>query len=149
MAEILVLGVIISIMFYEITDISPGGIIVPGLMVLYIGNPLRMLYTLGIALASYYLVKLLSRTLLIFGKRRFVMYILVSLILHFVFNLILGLFTQSFDSLTVSVVGYTVAGIIANNCNKQGVVKTTLGLGVVVGIVELVVLALTTWGVLA
>lgn len=149
MTEILVLGVIISIVFYEITDISPGGIIVPGLMVMYIGNPLRMLYTLGIALASYYLVKLLSRTFLIFGKRRFVMYILVSLILHFVFNLILGLFTQNFDTSIVSVIGYTVAGIIANNCNKQGVVKTVGGLGVVVGIVELAVLALTAAGVLA
>ncbi len=148
MIDILVLGVIISIVFYEITDLSPGGIIVPGLLVMYISTPLRMLYTLAVALGSYYLVKLLSRTFIIFGKRRFVLYVVVSLVLHFLFNLVFGLFTQDFSGTTVAIVGYTVSGIIANTCNKQGVLKTTLSLGVVVGILELVILALSAAGVI-
>ena len=44
--NIVLLGVIISIIFFEITNISPGGIIVPGLMALYIKQPERMLYTI-------------------------------------------------------------------------------------------------------
>jgi hypothetical protein len=68
MAELLILGVLVSIVFYELTDITPGGLIVPGLMVAYIGQPLRMVYTLMVAIAAYYIVKLLSRRFLIFGK---------------------------------------------------------------------------------
>ena len=37
--NVLVLGILISIIFYEITHISPGGIIVPGLLAMYINQP--------------------------------------------------------------------------------------------------------------
>ena len=89
MAEIIILGIIISIVFYELTDISPGGIIVPGLMVIYVSQWTRMLYTVAIAILAYYIVKLLSARFIIFGKRRFVMLIIVSLTLHFAINFIL------------------------------------------------------------
>ncbi|MCM1043435.1 MAG: poly-gamma-glutamate biosynthesis protein PgsC [Corallococcus sp.] len=147
MAEILILGVLISIVFYELTDLSPGGIIVPGLMVMYIANPLRMLYTLVVAIVAYYVVKLFSMRFLVFGKRRFVLLILVSFVLHVLLNLILGLFTHDFSNTVISLVGYTVAGIIANNMYRQGVVKTSLSLGIVIGILELVIVVLRAAGV--
>ena len=148
MAELLILGVIVSIVFYELTDITPGGLIVPGIMVAHFGQPLRMVYTLLIAIASYYLVKLLSRRFLVFGKRRFVLLIAISLIIHVMFNLIFGAFTLNLSTLAISVVGYTVSGIIANNMFKQGVVKTSLSLAIVVGIVQLLVILLSAWGVI-
>ena len=147
MAELLILGVIVSIVFYELTDITPGGLIVPGIMVAHIGQPLRMVYTLLIAIAAYYIVKLLSRRFLIFGKRRFVLLIVISLVLHVFFNLLFGAFTLNFGAIAISVVGYTVSGIIANNMFKQGVVKTSLSLAVVVCIIELVVILLSAMGV--
>ena len=147
MAELLILGVIVSIVFYELTDITPGGLIVPGIMVAHIGQPLRMVYTLLIAIAAYYIVKLLSRRFLIFGKRRFVLLIVISLVLHVFFNLRFGAFTLNFGAIAISVVGYTVSGIIANNMFKQGVVKTSLSLAVVVCIIELVVILLSAMGV--
>lgn len=149
MSDILILGLLISIIFYEFTDITPGGIIVPGLMVMYISSPLRMFYTLAIAIASYYIVKLLSRRFLIFGKRRFALLIIVSLALHFVFNLILGAFLHDMSITAINVVGYTVAGIIANNMNKQGVIKTSVSLAVVVCIIELAVVLCKSVGILA
>lgn len=148
MAELLILGVIVSIVFYELTDITPGGLIVPGIMVAHFGQPLRMAYTLLVAIASYYLVKLLSRRFLVFGKRRFVLLIAISLIIHVTFNLIFGAFTLNLSTLAISVVGYTVSGIIANNMFKQGVVKTSLSLAIVVGIVQLLVILLSAWGVI-
>ena len=56
MTEILVLGVLVAIIFYELTDITPGGIIVPGLMVAYINQPLRMIYTVVVAIVAFLLV---------------------------------------------------------------------------------------------
>lgn len=148
MAEILILGVIVSIAFYELTDITPGGIIVPGLMVVYIGQPLKMLYTVVISVIAFFIVKLMSRRFLIFGKRRFALMIIICLILHLLFNLVFGAFIGSIGKAAMSLVGYTVAGIIANNMYKQGIVKTASSLAVTVCFIELIVLLLTTAGIL-
>ena len=148
MAEILVLGVLISIVFYELTDLSPGGIIVPGLMVLYISNPWRMFYTLAVAIGAYYIVKLLSLRFIIFGKRRFALLIVFSFLLHVIITAIAWGIVHDFSSPVISIIGYTVPGIIASNMQKQGVVKTSLSLAIVVGILELCVVVLTTTGVM-
>lgn len=148
MAEVLILGVIVSIVFYEMTDITPGGLVVPGLMVAYIGQPLRMVYTLLVAIAAYFLVKLLSRRFLIFGKRRFVLLIIISFVLHVAFNLLVGAFSLNLTSIAISLVGYTVSGIIANNMFKQGVVKTSLSLAIVVCVIQLIVMFLSSTGVI-
>ncbi len=147
MAEILILGVILSIVFYELTDISPGGIIVPGLMVMYITQWTRMLYTVAIAVLAYYIVRLLSTRFIIFGKRRFVVLIIVSLVLHFLINLILGLFINNLTGISLSVVGYTVAGIIANNIYKQGIKRTIPSLAIVICLLETILIILGQLGV--
>ena len=143
MTEILVLGVLVAIIFYELTDITPGGIIVPGLMVAYINQPLRMIYTVVVAIVAFLLVKLFSRRFLIFGKRRFVLLILVSLIL----NVLVNLFMDNLTLASLSIVGYTVAGIMANNMYKQGVVRTVSSLAITVGVIELLVILFMTWGI--
>ena len=43
--SILIIGILVSIIFYELTDISPGGIIVPGLLVMYFNSVERIIYT--------------------------------------------------------------------------------------------------------
>lgn len=147
MAEILILGVILSIVFYELTDISPGGIIVPGLMVMYITQWTRMLYTVAIAVLAYYIVRLLSIRFIIFGKRRFVVLIIVSLVLHFLINFLLGLFINNLTGISLSVVGYTVAGIIANNIYKQGIKRTIPSLAIVICLLETILIILGQLGV--
>ena len=147
MAEIIVLGVVLSIIFYELTDISPGGIIVPGIMVLYISQPIKIVYTIVVALLSYLLVNLMSRKFIVFGKRRFALHILVAFLLHFIVNLILGLFAKDFTFISLSLVGYTVSGIIANNAQKQGAVKTVASLVIITGLLALIVIVLSALGV--
>ena len=147
MSEILVLGIIVSIIFYELTDISPGGIIVPGLMVVYITQPIKIIYTLVVAVIAHLLVSLLSKKIIIFGKRRFVLHIVASFLLHIVINLIFGLFAKDFTVVALSLVGYTVSGIIANNIQKQGAVKTIASTVIVTGFLELIILLLALVGV--
>ena len=147
MSEILLLGIIVSIIFYELTDISPGGIIVPGLMVVYITQPMRIIYTLVVAVVAQLLVSLLSKKIIIFGKRRFVLHIIVSFLLHLVINLIFGLFAKDFTVVALSLVGYTVSGIIANNIHKQGAIRTVASTVIVTGFLELLILLLSLVGV--
>lgn len=135
---ILIIGVLVSIIFYELTDISPGGIIVPGLLVMYSHSIERIIYTIIIALITFLIVKLLSKRLLIFGKRRFVLMIVISIMLSIILELITN--ALSVNLLSVSIVGYTVAGLIANDFYKQGVKKTLPALAICVGLLELIVI---------
>lgn len=136
--NIVLLGVIISIIFFEITNISPGGIIVPGLMALYIKQPERMVYTIIVAILTYLIVKFISKYLIIFGKRRFVLMIFTSILLNIVLNLILNI--SSISMLNISIIGYTIAGLIANDIYKQGIKKTIPALVIVTAVVELIVI---------
>lgn len=136
--SILIIGILVSIIFYELTDISPGGIIVPGLLVMYTSSIERIIYTVIIALITYLIVKFLSKYILVFGKRRFVLMILVSIILNFIIELIMkGL---SVSMLSISIVGYTIAGLIANDFYKQGVKKTLPALTICVCLLGLIVI---------
>ncbi len=135
---ILVIGILISIIFYELTDISPGGIIVPGLLVTYINSIERVIFTVIIAFLTFLIVKLLSKYVLVFGKRRFALMIIVSIFLSIIFELI----THALSGylLSVSIVGYTIAGLIANDFYKQGVKKTLPALAICVCLLELIVI---------
>lgn len=135
---ILVIGILISIIFYELTDISPGGIIVPGLLVTYINSIERVVFTVIIALLTYLIVKFLSKYVLVFGKRRFALMIIISIFLSIIFELI----THALSGylLSVSIVGYTIAGLIANDFYKQGVKKTLPALAICVCLLELIVI---------
>ena len=136
--SILIIGILVSIIFYELTDISPGGIIVPGLLVMYFNSIERVIYTVIISLITYLIVKLLSKYILVFGKRRFVLMIIVSTFLNIIVQLITN--TLSANLLSISIVGYTIAGLIANDFYKQGVKKTLPALTICVCLLELIVL---------
>ena len=135
---ILIIGILISIIFYELTDISPGGIIVPGILVMYFDSIERIIYTIIIAFITFLIVKLLSKYLLVFGKRRFVLMIIVSMTLNIILELIMG--ALSVNLLSISIVGYTIAGLIANDFYKQGVKKTLPALTICVCLLELIVI---------
>ena len=134
--NLVILGILLGIIFYEITDISPGGIVVPGLLALYYRQVDRIIYTVIIALIAYFIVKLLSRYFVIFGKRRFVLMIIISIFLNIILDLILNSF--SLHMLSITIIGYTIAGIIANDFYKQGLKRTIPALVIVTGLTILI-----------
>lgn len=142
--NVVLLGVIISIIFYEITDISPGGIIVPGLLVLYIKQPERIIYTIIIGILTFFIVKFISKYLIIFGKRRFVVMIFVSVVL----NVLIGyaLSWTSISLLNISIIGFTISGLIANDIYKQGLRRTVPSIAIVVCIIQLILIVVRQVG---
>ena len=50
--EVVLLGVAVSLMFSELTGLSPAGLVVPGYIALSLQTPGRVLYTLLLALLS-------------------------------------------------------------------------------------------------
>ena len=65
------IGIVASFAFYEMVGLSPGGIVVPGYIALFLNQPPRILITLAVALLTYFLVKMLSNYIIIYGRRRF------------------------------------------------------------------------------
>ena len=76
--ETLLIGILLAIIFVEIFDIYPGGIIVPAYIALYLDVPLRVLVTILIAFIALLSYKALSRFFILFGRRRFVTMVLLG-----------------------------------------------------------------------
>jgi len=136
--EIVVLGIVASIIFYELTEISPGGIIVPGYIALFIDNPKRILFTIIVSIAAFFAVKLLSGYTIIYGKRKFAVFIIMSFIIRY----LLGSISEAADiAVSVSlVIGYLVPGIIAQEIDRQGMIKTISSMLIVALAVKMLML---------
>lgn len=120
--NIIVLGVLASILFYEWTEISPGGIIVPGYIALFLNNPGRIITTILLSFLTYATVRLLNTYTMLYGRRKFAVFIIVSFLIRFIIN---RFFVAA--SLPISaalIIGYLIPGIIAQDIDRQGTVKT-------------------------
>ena len=137
--EIIIFGVLASIVFHELTQISPGGIIVPGYIALLMDDPLRVAVTVALSLLTWGAVRRLSEHVILFGRRRFAVFIIVSFLLRFA----MGFATTEADLPVTAamVIGYLVPGILAHEIDRQGVVKTLSSMLMVAVALKLLFLA--------
>lgn len=143
-SEIVVIGILLSVLYYEATDISPGGVIVPAYLALYVENPVKIAITLIIAFSAYQVVNILSKHVIIFGRRKFSLMILFSYMIQVFSN---ELILSSDWMISVSSIGVIIPGIIASDFDKQGVTKTVFSLGIVVLIMYFIItLYKMSWG---
>ena len=123
-------GLVAGLLFGELYAITPGGMVVPGYVALMLIRPYRVLGTLAIALLTFLCVRLLGRGTLLYGRRRFV----VTVLLGFFMSLALEQFLRS--DITGShtefrAVGFIIPGLIAEWMDHQGPSVTIAGLLVV------------------
>ena len=132
--EIVLAGVAISLLFAELTGRSPAGLVGPGYIALSLQTPQRVVYTLVLAFAAWGIAKFLARFMILYGRRRFAVLILLAFVVDLAVN------AAGILSYDPGMIGVLVPGIIAQEMEKQGVVKSMLSLGVVVGILVLLML---------
>ena len=120
--ETLLIGILLAVLFVEIMDIYPGGIIVPAYIALYLDEPFRAMVTVFIAFLSLFSYKVLSRFLILFGRRRFVTVVLLG---AFWAQLWFFLLPRLFSSpLELRAIGWLIPGLLANNLEKQKILPT-------------------------
>ncbi|MFC1725060.1 poly-gamma-glutamate biosynthesis protein PgsC [candidate division KSB1 bacterium] len=124
--EISFISLLITLLFTGITGIYPGGIIVPGYLVLFADQPLRIAATLAAALLTMFTYKLASQHLILFGRRRFVFMILAGGVWTYIWLQVFPVFDML--SPEFRVIGWVIPGLIANNFERQGVIITTASL---------------------
>jgi poly-gamma-glutamate biosynthesis protein PgsC/CapC len=123
------LGILLGFIFFELTGLTAGGIIVPGYIALYLNEPFRILATIFIALVTFGVISLLANVMILYGRRRFLLAILVGFLLRgFTDWLQVQIPETGWD---LHVIGYIIPGLIANEFFRQGVLKTILALTIV------------------
>jgi poly-gamma-glutamate biosynthesis protein PgsC/CapC len=127
--ESLFIGLVLGFLFYEIVGISPGGVIPPGYLALSLHEPGRIAVTVGIAAMVWLMLEGLSRVLVIYGRRR----LLLALLLGFCFKLAIEFWlrTSSFPGFSLESIGYIIPGLIANEMVRQDPLPTLSALGIV------------------
>jgi poly-gamma-glutamate biosynthesis protein PgsC/CapC len=127
--ELTFLGLMLSLLYVGITGLYPGGIIVPGYLVLFLDQPARIAGSLIAALLTLLCFRLASQYVILFGRRKFVFMVLIGGIWTL---LSLRMFPILFPlSLEFRVIGWVIPGLIANNFERQGVTVTTASLATV------------------
>ena len=120
--ELPFIGLLISLAIIGLTGVYPGGIIVPSYLVLFVTEPERIVGTLVAALLTFLVYLLVSRWLILFGRRRFVFLILVGGVWSVLWR---TLFPALFPlSVEFTVIGWVIPGLVANHFERQGVLVT-------------------------
>lgn len=137
------LGLLVGLLFVGCLGLMTGGMVVPGYLALAIHQPGTLMLTLLDSLLIFLLVRLLSKYLIIFGRRRIALIILISFLsgvmLRSVFS---SYYTVEMFGTAFSVVGYIIPGLIALSIDRQGIVETFTALLVASAIVRLALIVL-------
>lgn len=132
------LGVGVGAGFSELLGVAPGGMVVAGYVGLYLHHPWRIVGTVVVSLAAWGAVSLLSKAMLVYGRRRFALMILFGFVLGGAWDLLTMAIGPAAQQL--GVIGYVVPGLIANWVERQGVVITYSALLVAAVIVRLLLM---------
>jgi poly-gamma-glutamate biosynthesis protein PgsC/CapC len=126
MTVTVLVGLLVALVFTELTGIIPGGLIVPAYLALYLDQPWRVAATVGAALLALGAYRLAAGRLLLFGRRRFVFLLAAGALFGQVWFLLWPrLFAGPFD---LRVIGWIIPGLLANNLARQKVGRTLASL---------------------
>lgn len=151
-------GLIVSLLFSELFGLAAGGLVVPGYVALYLTRPVDVAATLAAALLTFFFVRILSTFVIVYGRRRTALMILVGYAAGVLLNTALAAALESAaepalvpgqaaeaaaasrDLIEAGVIGYIVPGLIAIWLDRQGVVPTLAALFTSAVVVRLVLL---------
>lgn len=123
MNDILLLGIIASLIYTEFTDLSPGGIIVPAYFAMYSYDLKRLAGTVLLALLCVAIVHFLSKYMILYGRRRYAVYIMTGVLLKFL--------AGTLGAGAAVSIGNLIPGILGRDMERQHVLPTLLSLGIV------------------
>ncbi|MBU1240585.1 poly-gamma-glutamate biosynthesis protein PgsC [Myxococcota bacterium] len=138
------IGLVLSLLFSELLGIAVGGMVVPGYLALYLDKPVAVLATLASALLTYFIVQALSGVMIIYGRRRTVLMIIIGFMFgHFIRSLSAMHTFSTGSNLNISVIGYIIPGLIAIWFDRQGIIQTLSALIVSTVMVRLLLILIT------
>jgi len=135
------IGMVLSLFLTEALGVTAGGIIVPGYIAMNLDSPERLIITFGISILTFLIIKLLSKFIMVYGKRRLVLALLIGFLLGYLprseYMITAGLGTTDFI-----VIGNIIPGLIANWMDRQGVLRTISTVLITAGITKLCIMTI-------
>ena len=133
-SEIVIVGILIAIIYSEISGYSTGGMVAPVYLALNLKDPWRIAFSFLVVLLVWGADKLIGRFLILYGRRLFAINVVLSLVLSALIGAI-GVFPFG-----IRMIGYIVPALIVRDIERQGIVKTGLSLGIVTALCALALL---------
>jgi len=134
----LALGMLLGMFYYHKTGWACGGIITPGVIAMYIGDPGKIAVSVAAGLLTWILLEGLVRFLNLYGRQRLAAAMLIALALRYP---LVSMWGES--SLWL---GWVVPGLMGADIQRQGLL-TTLTAVVSVSIVTAMSVYLLQWAV--
>ena len=141
------LGLAVSLLFVELFGVAVGGMVVPGYVALYMDQPLVVAITVGVGMLTYGVVHVLSSVVIIYGRRRTVLMIILGYILVMALSLAAST-VPTMAGVEVLTIGYIIPGLLAIWMDRQGVTVTVCSL-IIAAVVVRLLLVLTIGGELS
>ncbi|WP_376695358.1 poly-gamma-glutamate biosynthesis protein PgsC [Wenzhouxiangella sp. EGI_FJ10305] len=143
------IGLLVTLLLVEVFGLAAGGLVVPGYVALKLLQPWSVAMTLLAAYLTFIVVRTLSSFMVVYGRRKTALMILFGYLSGSLIDLSMGgvLSFPSTDAggsatqftyFELSVIGYIIPGLIAIWFERQGVIKTLVGLIVSAVLVRLI-----------
>jgi poly-gamma-glutamate biosynthesis protein PgsC/CapC len=139
----LALGIFSGLACHEILGLSPGGIVVPGYLALFMDQPVRLLGTFLVSLITYSLIAWASGHVVLFGRRRFAVIMLTSFFLRWLWET--AWIVSPVSGAGLRAIGYIVPGLMANEMMRQGVINTVCTVMIATSFVRIGLLVVEAW----
>jgi poly-gamma-glutamate biosynthesis protein PgsC/CapC len=115
----LAIGMLLGMFYYHKTGWACGGIITPGVVAMYIGDPAKVLVSMAAGLLTWIVLEGLVRISGIYGRQRMAAAMLIALALRYPLVSVWGE--------TSLWLGWVVPGLIGADMQRQGTVMTFAG----------------------
>lgn len=133
----LAFGMLLGMFYYHKTGWACGGIITPGVIAMYIGDPGKVLVSIAAGLVTWVILDLLVRFFNIYGRQRLAAAMLIALALRYPLVAVWGE--------TSLWLGWVVPGLIGADIQRQGITITLTAVAAV-SIATAMGIQLLQWG---
>lgn len=126
------IGLVFSLVCYLVTNLSPGGMITPPWLALLLVEDVRRAAIVAVVIAATYgVMSVVQRIVILYGKRLFATVVLVAVFLQVTVSLFLiDLFPTLFATTTL---GFIVPGLVAYQLIRQPIFATVAATALVTG----------------
>ena len=142
------IGMVLSLFLTETLGVTAGGIIVPGYIAMNLESPERLIITFGISIITFLIIKSLSQFIMVYGKRRLVLALLIGFLLGYL-SRSENMITAGLGTTDFIVIGNIIPGLIANWMDRQGVLRTISTVLITAGITKLCIMTISMLQILS
>lgn len=135
----IVVGVILSIVFYERVQLTTGGAIVPAYLALAVVRPVAVLVTVGAGyLTHLFVTSVIGKRRILYGRKKFEVEVLVGLVIIMAFTVSAHLLGR-LDPILLAFagIGFLIPGIIAHDMSRQRPKRTLAAIAITTAILAL------------